>query len=48
MLDGLFVGAGNQHLDSRTVIDHIKPHCESYELYKGILDDNARALYGLD
>lgn len=45
VLDGLFVGAGSQHLDNRTVIDHIEPHCESYELYKGILDDTARGIF---
>jgi Fe-S cluster assembly protein SufD len=45
VLDGLFVGSANQHLDNRTVIDHIKPHCESYELYKGILDENARGVF---
>ncbi len=45
VLDGLFVGAGTQHLDNRTVIDHIKPHCESFELYKGILDGNARGVF---
>lgn len=44
-LDGLFVGTGTQHLDNRTVIDHIKPHCESLELYKGILDQNARGIF---
>ena len=44
-LDGLFVGTGTQHLDNRTVIDHIKPHCESFELYKGILDENARGVF---
>ena len=44
-LDGLFAGNGKQHLDNRTVIDHIKPHCESLELYKGILDDNARGIF---
>lgn len=45
VLDGLFVGTANQHLDTRTVIDHIKPHCESYELYKGILDEQARGIF---
>ncbi|HEX6098547.1 MAG TPA: Fe-S cluster assembly protein SufD [Thermoanaerobaculia bacterium] len=44
-LDGLFVGSGRQHLDNRTVIDHIKPHCESFELYKGILDHDARGVF---
>jgi Fe-S cluster assembly protein SufD len=44
-LDGLFVGTNSQHLDNRTVIDHIKPHCESYELYKGVLDQSARGVF---
>jgi Fe-S cluster assembly protein SufD len=44
-LDGLFVGTGTQHLDNRTVIDHVQPHCESAELYKGVLDDNARGVF---
>jgi len=44
-LDGLFVGTGSQHLDQRTVIDHVHPHCESVELYKGVLDQNARGVF---
>lgn len=44
-LDGLFVGTASQHLDNRTVIDHIKPHCESYELYKGVLDQSSRGIF---
>ena len=44
-LDGLFIGTRKQHLDTRTVIDHIEPHCESLELYKGILDQNARGIF---
>ena len=44
-MDGLFVGSGTQHLDNVTVIDHVKPHCESLELYKGVLDQNARGVF---
>lgn len=44
-LDGLFTGTGAQHLDNRTVIDHVYPHCESLELYKGVLDQNARGVF---
>ncbi len=44
-LDGLFVGNGSQHLDNRTLIDHSQPHCESHELYKGVLDDHARGVF---
>jgi len=45
VLEGLFIGAGTQHLDNKTVIDHARPHCESVELYKGILDDSARGVF---
>lgn len=44
-LDGLFAGTASQHLDNRTVVDHIKPHCESTQLYKGVLDQNARGVF---
>lgn len=44
-LDGLFVLNGTQHVDNHTVIDHVEPHCESQELYKGILDGSARGIF---
>jgi Fe-S cluster assembly protein SufD len=27
------------------VIDHAKPHCHSYELYKGLLDDRSHGIF---
>jgi len=44
-LDGLFVLADSQHVDNHTVIDHATPHCDSLELYKGILDDQSRGIF---
>jgi len=44
-LDGLFVLAENQHVDNHTVIDHVSPHCDSLELYKGILDGKSRGIF---
>jgi Fe-S cluster assembly protein SufD len=32
-------------VDNHTRIDHAKPHCSSRELYKGILDEKARAVF---
>jgi Fe-S cluster assembly protein SufD len=32
-------------MDNHTRIDHAKPHCNSRELYKGILDDKARGVF---
>ena len=44
-LNGLFVGAGSQHLDNYTLIDHAKPHGTSRELYKGIMDGKSRGVF---
>ncbi|MDQ3011061.1 MAG: Fe-S cluster assembly protein SufD [Acidobacteriota bacterium] len=44
-IDGLYIVTGKQHTDSHTVIDHQKPHCNSHQLYKGILDDRGRAVF---
>lgn len=44
-LDGLFALTGHQHTDNHTVIDHLYPHCDSVELYKGILDQSARGIF---
>ena len=45
VLDGLFVTAGTQHVDNHTLIDHVVPHCESVELYKGVLDGSSRGIF---
>ena len=44
-MNGLFVGRGRQHLDTRTVIDHATPHTTSRELYKGIMDGASRGVF---
>lgn len=44
-LNGLYMPTGDQLMDCRTRIDHAKPHCNSFELYKGILDDRAKGVF---
>jgi Fe-S cluster assembly protein SufD len=44
-LNGLYMPTGDQLMDCRTRIDHAKPNCNTYELYKGILDDRARGVF---
>ncbi|MBS1808223.1 MAG: Fe-S cluster assembly protein SufD [Acidobacteria bacterium] len=44
-IDGLYVATGKQHIDNHTTMDHAYPHCNSFQLYKGILDDKARAVF---
>ncbi len=45
ILDGLYIGHKEQHIDNHTVIEHVSPHCNSHELYQGILTDQARAVF---
>ncbi len=44
-LNGLALATGRQHVDNHTTIDHAKPHCESHELYKTILDGSAHGVF---
>jgi Fe-S cluster assembly protein SufD len=44
-LNGLYVVNGTQHIDNHTILDHAKPHGASHEMYKGILDDRATAVF---
>ena len=36
-----FMASGQQGMDHQTRINHKSAHCESHELYKGIIDDQA-------
>ena len=42
---GLYLLKNNSHIDNHTVVDNIKPHCLSNELYKGIIDDHGTAVF---
>jgi len=44
-LNGLYVVRGRQHVDNYTTIDHARPRATSHELYKGILDEQAEAVF---
>jgi FeS assembly protein SufD len=44
-LKGLYYAHGKQHIDQQTVIDHISPFTNSKEFYKGIIADQARAVF---
>jgi len=40
-LSGCVIADKKQHVDNNTVIDHAVPNCQSHELYKYVLDDEA-------
>ncbi len=44
-VDGLYMVDEAQHTDTHSVIDHRQPRCASRQLYKGILDGKARAVF---
>jgi Fe-S cluster assembly protein SufD len=44
-LSGAYVLKGKQHVDNHTVVDHKVAHCQSNELYKGVIDDQATAVF---
>jgi Fe-S cluster assembly protein SufD len=43
--NGLFLADGDQRIDFSIKAQHNAPHCTSRQLFKGILDDRARALF---
>jgi Fe-S cluster assembly protein SufD len=44
-LNGLTLSTGTQIIDNHTAIDHAKPHCNSHELYKAILDGGSKGVF---
>ncbi len=44
-LNGLYLGSGEQVIETHTLVDHVRPHGTSREFYKGILDDKAQGLF---
>ena len=44
-VNGLYLADGDRLVDHHTAIDHAKPHCHSYEIYKGVLDGQSRGVF---
>lgn len=44
-MNGLFLLKDKQHVDNHTKVNHLKPHCTSIELYKGVLADNSTGVF---
>ncbi len=44
-LNGLYAVRDRQHVDNFTSMEHAQPNCDSRELYKGVLDGQARAVF---
>jgi len=44
-LKGLYLVDKKQHVDNQVYVIHEKPYCNSNQLYKGIIDDEAKAVF---
>lgn len=44
-LFGVYLMDRTQHVDNQVFVDHAKPNCYSNELFKGILDEEASAVF---
>src|SRR5207302_274051 len=42
---GLYVADRRQHVDHHVTVDHAVPRCSSQQLFKGVLDGSARAVF---
>lgn len=44
-MSGAFLARGSEHIDTTLVVDHAVPKCESRELFKGVLANQARGIF---
>ena len=44
-VNGLYLMDKEQRIDNYVYVEHSRPNCNSHELFKGILDDNARGSF---
>lgn len=45
-LAGMAIGSNEQTIDNNVVVRHLAPRCESRQLFKYVLSDNARGAFG--
>lgn len=43
--NGLYLMDKSQYIDNHVFIDHAKPNCRSNQLYKGVMDEQARGVF---
>jgi Fe-S cluster assembly protein SufD len=44
-LFGLYLGTGRQLIDNHSLVNHKMPHCNSNEIYKGVLTENSVGVF---
>lgn len=44
-LNGVYLPRGKEHIDYHTCLEHEVPHCTSQEVFRGIIGDQAKAVF---
>lgn len=44
-LNGVYLPRGDEHIDYHTTIEHAVPHCDTDEVFRGIIADRATAVF---
>ena len=44
-LNGLYMPDKKQHFDNHVFVNHAKPHCVSNQMYRGVIDNKASAVF---
>ncbi len=44
-LNGAYLPTGKELVDNHSIIDHLVPHCESHELYKGVIYEQGKGVF---
>ncbi|WP_372880263.1 Fe-S cluster assembly protein SufD [Psychromonas sp.] len=44
-LNGVYLVDGHQHVDYHTQIEHLAPNCSSQQIYKGVIQNQSRAVF---
>lgn len=44
-MNGIYLPRGKEHVDYHTCLEHVSPHCTSTETFRGVIADQARAVF---
>lgn len=44
-LNGIYIAGNTQHIDNHTLVDHLMPHCQSNETYKGVMSGKSTGVF---
>ncbi len=45
LINGLYMSTHRQHMDNYMKVEHVSPHCDSRQLYNGVLDGRSRGVF---